>query len=86
MSLGSVAERFLFVFNSPFPPTYHPPPLPAPPIPSVVFRNRFSSDTLQEYLRDLVWDKGRKHYVGLQGNTSPGFSNGRKLEFLVLNS
>lgn len=47
MSLGSVAERFLFVFN--FPPnliipflsTTHPP---------MVFRNRLSSDTLQKYL------------------------------------
>lgn len=86
MSLGSVAERFLFVFNSPFPPPSPRPPPSPPPIPSVVFRNRFSSDTLQEYLRDLVWDKGRKHYIGLQGNTSPGFSNGWKLEFLVLNS
>lgn len=86
MSLGSVAERFLFVFNSPFSPPVTPPTPFPPPIPSVVFRNRFSSDTLQEYLQDLVWDKGRKHYIGLQGNTSLGFSNGRKLEFLVLNS
>lgn len=86
MSLGSVAERFLFVFNSPFSPPCHPTHSLSTTHPSVVFRNRFSSDTLQEYLQDLVWDKGRKHYIGLQGNTSLGFSNGRKLEFLVLNS
>lgn len=83
MSLGSVAERFLFVFN--FPPTLSSHSSP-PPIPPMVFRNRLSSDTLQKYLRDLVWDKGRKHYIGLQGNTSLSFFNGQKLEFLVLNS
>ena len=77
MSLGSVAERFLFIFNSPSSPVTHP-YLP------MVFRNRFSSDTRQKYLRDPVWDEGRKHYTGLQGNTRAGFSNGRKLEPLVL--
>lgn len=50
----------------------------------MVFRNRFSSDTQQKYLRDLEWDEGRKHYTGLQGSTRANFSNGWKLELPVL--
>lgn len=78
MSLGSVAERFLFIFNCLLPPTllplYHPFPPWSLEIDShlILCRNT---------LRDPVWDEGRKHYIGLHGNTSPSFSIGWKLEF-----
>lgn len=45
MSLGSVAERFLFVSN-PSPPS----PITSLPPPFMVFRNRFSPDLLQKDL------------------------------------
>lgn len=75
MSLGSGAERFLFVFN--LHPCPYPTPLPVhhPFLLMALETNRLSSDTLQKYLRDPVWDKGRKHYIGLSGSTGPGSSS-----------
>lgn len=66
MSSGSVAERFLFVYN----PDPSPPHALSTTYPSVVFRSRFSSGTLQNYLRDQVWDKGKNTTWASEG--APG--------------
>lgn len=60
MSLGSVAERFLFIFKP------HPcPSLPPLTPPAVVLETDSHLILSVEILRDPIWGKGRKHYIGL---------------------